>query len=72
MHARPGCAATRFGKQTLIKPTRVETMTISLTDPYTYDKPAAPNAARALPFQFGRHWRGVGEPDRWATSDAQP
>lgn len=36
----------------------------------TSNKPAAPNPAIALRFQVGHHWRGVGEPERSATSDS--
>ena len=28
---------------------------------------AAPNAAMTLLFQLWRHWRGIGEPGRWAS-----
>ena len=27
---------------------------------------APPNAATTSLFQCGRHWRGIGEPERWA------
>ena len=30
------------------------------------NKPAAANPAMASQLQAGRHWRGVGEPGRWA------
>jgi hypothetical protein len=32
------------------------------------NKLAAPNAAMTSLFQCGYHWRGIGEPERWAAS----
>ena len=29
------------------------------------NKLAAPNPAIASRLRFGRHWRGIGEPERW-------
>ncbi len=34
----------------------------------TDNKADVPNPAMALQFQFGRHWRAVGEPRHWATT----
>jgi hypothetical protein len=33
------------------------------------NEPAAPNPAIASRLHVGRHWRGVGEPGRWAATN---